>query len=748
MDTVTVDTPEKIIKRNGIIVLFNIQNITIALEKCFKAIDRKPYTSIEEIANNAVQLLKMNISVTQQMPDVEMVQDCVERALQQSGEFDAAKAYILYRNARNEERNTTEIPNEVKEAFVASANYFPTQLQQFQFYDKYSRYNSKIGRRETWIETVTRSVDYLHELASPYADLGGEVYERIYKAILDMRVLPSMRLLAMAGDPARRDNTTIYNCSYVPVDSLETFVEAMYISMAGCGVGFSVESREVNKLPEIAYQQDKIKDNYIVEDTAEGWAEALRHGLYTWFSGRDVTFDTTLLRPAGAVLRTKGGRASGPVPLQKLLAFTRDRILARQGSRLTTLDAHDIMCAVGSAAVAGGVRRTAMISLFDYDDQDMLHCKDGDFSIKNPQRWNANNSIVIERDLNQFEFTNIFWNMIREGRGEPGIFSRLNAQRLAPKRRRIDNILFGTNPCGEINLRPRQFCNLSAVVNRSGQSFEDLREAVELSTIIGTIQSLATYFPNLSNRWKQNCEEERLLGVDITGQMDAPENLSELTLKILKQDAIFFNKMYSDKLHINSSASVTCVKPSGNSAVLVDCSSGLHSRWAKFYIKNIRASVTSPLVKVLQDAGMRMSVENGGDNQTVVIPFPVKAPEGTPTRHDRDVIDQLEWWLHNKKNWTEHNPSVSITYKPNEVLDMLSWVYKHQEYIGGMAFFPAYDGNYDQLPWVEISEEEYNNRINEMPNIDWSKMWLYEKEDQTTAAQELACVAGICEIEQ
>lgn len=743
-----MEYPKRIVKRDGTVVDFNVDNVIHALNKCFAAIRRDSYTQIEIIADSAIQLLKAKAAAKQNIITVELMQDCVEITLQTFGEFDAAKAYILYRDEQKKKRelvSNQEVPNDVKQAFAASAAYFPTELQQFQFYDKYSRFNYEIGRRETWIETVDRTVNFLHELASPYADLGGETYTRIRKAILEMRILPSMRLLAMAGAPAKRDNVTIYNCSYLPVDSLESFVEAMHISMAGCGVGFSVESREVSKLPEVAYQRNNTKDLYVVEDTAEGWAKALSYGLYTWMNGDDVIFDTSLLRDAGTILRTKGGRASGPVPLQKLLNFTRDKILAKQGSYLSTLDAHDIMCAVGSAAVAGGVRRTAMISLFDADDSEMLHCKDGDLR-NNLQRHNANNSIVLERSLNQYEFTDIFWNMIKNGRGEPGIFSRENARHLAPPRRQTDGIAFGTNPCGEINLRPRQFCNLSAVVNKQGLSFEDLRESVELSTLIGTIQSLATYFPNLSNKWKENCEEERLLGVDITGQMDNPDNLSPDVMKILRQDAIYFNRLYAQTFGINQSASITCVKPSGNSAVLVDCSSGLHARWAKFYIKNIRASVSSALVKAMKDVGVKMSPENGGDGQTVVIPFPVRAPEGTPTRHDRNVISQLEWWLHNKKNWTEHNPSVSITYKPTEVLDMMEWVYKHQEYIGGMAFFPAYDGKYDQLPWVEISEEDYNNRMAAMPKIDWSKVWLYEKEDYTTAAQELACTAGLCEL--
>ena len=411
------------------------------------------------------------------------------------------------------------VPDEVKAAYAESDAYFPTPIQKFQFFDKYSRFNYDVNRRETWVETVDRSMNFLHDLAQDRLD--SSVYERIRTSILRMEVMPSMRLLAMAGPAAHRNNMAIYNCSYMPVDSIDSFVEALLISMAGCGVGFSVEQNYVSKLPTVQLQNYQFTDRWIIEDSAEGWGAALRHGLETWFSGSDVSFDYQLIREAGAPLRTKGGRASGPEPLRLLLNFMREKILSRQGSTLRPVDAHDMMCMVGSAAVSGGVRRTAMISLFDQNDHQMLQSKSGDFESHSSFRWNANNSVVWPMEgITQPDFIAQFMEMVNNGRGEPGIFSRQAANKWRPVRREMAD--FGTNPCGEINLRPFEFCNLTAAVARTNDTAETLKNKVEIATIIGTIQSMATNFPGLRPIWQKNCEEERLLGVDITGQMDCP----------------------------------------------------------------------------------------------------------------------------------------------------------------------------------------------------------------------------------
>jgi ribonucleoside-diphosphate reductase alpha chain len=740
-----IQMPATIVKRDGRVVPFDIGRIEGAMARCFASMGREPRTPIGELARRTVNIVAAQTNGTP--PTVEGVQDIVEMVLQAAGEFDAAKHYILYRAEQARKREQRPVPEEVRQAFAESSAYFPTALQKFQFFDKYSRFNYELGRRETWIETVDRSVDFMYELAG--SRLSAETYERIRRAILEMRAMPSMRLLAMAGPAARRNNVTIYNCSYQPVESIDSFVEALIISMSGCGVGYSVETKYVENFPRIKRQTAAAPLLFTVEDSAEGWADALRFGLTTWFEGGDVRFDLSLLRSAGAPLKTKGGRASGPEPLRVMLEFIRSRILARQGGFLRPIDAHDMMCAVGNAAVSGGVRRTAMISLFDYDDTEMRLCKSGDFERENSQRWNANNSAIWNHDsLTQQEFVHRFMEMIDSGRGEPGIFNRQASVEMRPERRQEAE--FGTNPCGEILLRPWEFCNLTAAVARADDTFDSLRDKVEVATLIGTIQSLATYFPGLRPMWQQNCDAERLLGVDITGQMDSPIAQDAQVKQQLRQIAVETNQQAAQSLGINQSAAVTCVKPSGNSSQFLDCASGLHARWAPYYIRNIRVAATSPLFKVLRDAGAPMDPENGQtpeDANTWVIHFPVKSPESAITRNDRSAVQQCEFWLQNKLHWTEHNPSVTITYRPEEIIDLIKWVWEHRDVIGGMAFLPAFDANYSQMPYVEVSQEEYERLVAVFPELDFSKIYRYEDKDLTNAAQEMACVSGRCEVD-
>jgi ribonucleoside-diphosphate reductase alpha chain len=737
-----VSIPKQIVKRDGRIVAFDPDRIENALERCFTTLDIQPKTSIKAINKQVINVVAAKFD----LPTVEGVQDIVEMVLQASGEYEAAKHYILYRAEHAKMRTKRPVPENVRAAFAESDQYFPTQLQKFQFYDKYSRFNYELGRRETWVETVTRAVDFLKELSD--FRLPAEIYDRLKKGILEMKVMPSMRLLAMAGPAARRNNIALYNCSYMPVDSIDSFVEALIISMSGCGVGFTVERKYVEEFPRIARQKGNPPATHVVADSSEGWAQAVRAGLSTWFEGDDIVFDYSEVRAAGAPLRVKGGRASGPEPLRKMLDFARTRILSRQGGFLRPLDAHDIMCAVGDAAVSGGVRRTAMISLFDYDDLEMLHCKDGDFWRNNSQRWNANNSAVWpERELSQAEITRFVLDMVESGRGEPGIFNRKAAIENRVERRAAAD--FGTNPCGEIILRPFQFCNLSSAVARFDDDYESLREKVELATIIGTIQSMATYFPGLRPEWKENCMEERLLGVDLNGQRDSPAAQDPEIQRKLREVAVETNKQYAEILGIPQSASVTAVKPSGNSSQLLNSSSGLHARWAPYYTRNVRVDAHSPVCKVLQDAGIPMDPENGQTREnaiTWVIHFPVKAPDGAITRNERTALQQCEFWLQNKVNYTEHNPSVTITYQQDEVLDIIRWVWSNQDKVGGMAFLPAFDAQYDQMPYVEITKDEYEQSAEKFPAIDFSKIYRYEEEDLTTAAQEFACLAGACDI--
>ncbi|OGC98547.1 recombinase [Candidatus Amesbacteria bacterium RIFCSPHIGHO2_01_FULL_47_34] len=735
--------PKTIIKRDGRVMSFDAQKIEKAITKCFASLGADPNTTIPDLTRQVINA----VAARYKEPTVEQVQDVVEMILQAAGEFSAAKHYILYRAEHAKLRETRPVPEEVRAAFEESEIYFPSQLQKFQFFDKYSRFSYDVGRRETWKETVDRALSFLHELAGEKVD--ADTYKWISRGILEMKAAPSMRLLAMAGPAAGRNNIAIYNCSYLPIDSVDSFVEPLLISMNGCGVGFSVESKYVENLPRVRRQTGSLPLTYSVADTTEGWSDALRVGLSLWFEGGDIKFDYSQIRPAGAILKTKGGRASGPEPLKHMLEFVRARLLARQGSFLRPLDAHDIVCEVGNAAVSGGMRRTAMISLFDWDDAEMRDCKNGDFERENSQRWNANNSAVWpDRGITQPELVAQMLEMVNGGRGEPGIFNRQSAISLRPARRAEAE--FGTNPCGEIVLRPYEFCNLSIAIARQGDSYESLSEKVELAAVIGTIQALATNFPGLRPMWKQNCQEERLVGVDITGQLDSEVIQNPAVMSRLRQVAVETNRKITQQLGINQAASVTCVKPSGNSSQLFDCASGLHARWSSYYVRNVRVGTHTPMFKVLQDSGVPMDPENGQSKDsanTWVAHFPVKSPEGAVVRKGRSAIRQCEYWLQNKIHWTEHNPSVTITYHPDEVIELIKWVWEHRDMIGGMSFLPAFDAKYAQMPFEEVDRETYEALAAKFPNIDFSKLYRYEEEDYTKAAQELACIAGACEIE-
>lgn len=727
----------KIVKRDGREVEFDSGKIFDALEKCFNALG-KPAGSgyLSALTDNVVR------RVTQEWatPTVENVQDVVERVLIYAGEIEAARAYILYR----EERAKVRIPADVREAFAESAAYFGTPIQEFQFYSKYSRYSYEEGRRETWVEAVERAVDFLKELSHNSLQID---FDEIKAAMLKMEAMPSMRLMAMAGEAARRNNITIYNCAYVPVDSVDAFGEALYISMSGCGVGYSVEKKFVDSLPPVEQEMSGVFFRHTIEDSAEGWVLALRKGLITWISGAEIEFDYSLIRPAGAVLKTKGGRASGPEPFRSALNFIRKTIQNRRGRKLRPIDAHDIMCAVGNAAVSGGMRRTAMLSLFDFDDEEMRHCKDGDLA-NNQQRWNANNSIVLATD-NQVEFMELFLDMVRSGRGEPGIFNRRAAQLSAPKTRDLLGNDIGCNPCGEVILKPMEFCNLSIAIARPDDDVLSLINKVRIATIIGTIQSTATKFPLLRDEWRKNCEDERLLGVDITGHMDCPALQDEKVLSMLRKVVRIENERTAAMLGINPAAAATCVKPSGNSSVLFDCSPGVHARWSPYYIRNVRISATSPVYKVLKDAGVPMSPEVGQteDNAiTWVVSFPVKSPRKAKVRGDVSARDQFLYWLMVKRSWAEHSVSCTITYREDELIDLLSHMWIHKNELVGLTVFPLSDARYELMPYVEISEQEYEKRAREFPKIDFSRLWLYEKEDYTTASQELACHAGGCDL--
>lgn len=738
----TLVLPEQIIKRNGAYVAFDLDRVTIAVQKCYDSLPVEPQTPVSGITLTVANIISARYS-DENPPTVEAVQDIVESALLGAGEHLAARHYIVYREEHAKSR--VVIPAEVQDAFERDKHFFKTPLQQFMYYDKYARYDWEVGRRETWLETVSRVVDYLKKLSNEALD--HRVYMRISEYIRDMKVMPSMRLLAMAGPAAERNSMAIYNCSYCPVKDIGAFAEAMHISLAGCGVGYSVERHNVEEFPRIPRQSGTHLGDYVIEDSAEGWGESVRVGLSAWFNGTDVSFDYSRIRAAGVPLKTKGGRASGSAPLKFVLDFLRTKVLSRQGTFLRTVDAHDMMCVVGGAAVSGGVRRTAMIALFDYDDMDMKTCKDGAKLDEAPWRWNANNSAVWPDEVAQIDLVDQFAGMYRHRRGEPGIFSRANANRTKPARR--NKHMFGANPCGEVMLREYGLCNLSIAVARPTDRWADLASKVEVATIIGTIQSMATTFPGMRPEWKKNCEEERLLGVDVSGQQDCPAVQNADTLAQLRRIAISTNQTYAKQLGINPSAAITCNKPNGNSSQLLDCASGIHRRWSEYYIRNVRVSPHTPIYRVLRAAGVPMDPENGQNERNAtswVVHFPVKSPERSKTRKDYSAVEQCEYWLMNKLHWTEHNPSCTIVYQPEELIPLMQWVWDHREVIGGMAFLPTSDAQYAQMPYQEISKEQYDELIAKFPPIDFSLLYAYEHSDMTSAASELACSAGQCEI--
>jgi ribonucleoside-triphosphate reductase len=746
--------PEKIQKRNGAIVPFDVNRIGQAIDKCYRNEGIKQVFSSDEITQRVAQVVASKYAV--ETPTVEQVQDAVELTLLTLGEVEAARLYIKYRNKRDKERNSREVPEHVREAFDLDKQYFKTPAQAFMHFDKYAKFNFALGRRETWRETVDRAVDHLKWEVKRHGTgvVPDDVWDRIHSGILEERIAPSMRLLAMAGEAAQRNSLSLYNCAYLPIDSVDSFVETLLISMAGCGVGFSVERENVEKFPRIVRQTGEHIGVHKIDDSTEGWGDALRLGLETWWRGADVDWDASGVRKAGSILRTKGGRASGPDPLLAMLSAVRSIILSRQGSFVRTTDAHLVECWIGEAAVQGGVRRTAMISLFDWDDHEMRTIKNGpapDYSTTPTGQnvlWNANNSAVWPDDISNLDIVRQMLEMAEAKSGEPGIFSRANAIRSLPTRR--ESAVFGTNPCGEIVLRPMGLCNLSQAIARKGDTEADLYDKVELATIVGVVQSLSTRFPGLRDEWKQNCEEERLLGVDLTAQRGC-ELLQHVTgegaelRSRLELHSVEVSKRWAEVFGINSPAANTCTKPAGNSAERYNVPNGIHAPKARFVLRRYTVGAHGPMFRILRDAGAPMEPRYGSTTENAtqwILEIPRRTDAGTPLISELSAVDQLEFWLMNKLTWTEHNPSCTITYQDDEFIDLVKWVCDHKDVIGGLSFFPASDAIYKQAPFEEITEEEYDRRAAEFPEVDYALLYAYELDDMTTAAQELACFAG------
>ena len=643
------------------------------------------------------------------------------------------------------------------------SNYLPTDYQSFIATSRYARWIDAENRRENWGETVGR---YIENVVVPKVR-DEVVLDDIEEAILGLDVMPSMRALMTAGPALVRDNTAAYNCAYMAVDDPKAFDEAMFILLCGTGVGFSVERQYISKLPDVPELMFKSEDTIIVADSKEGWAKALRKVLAYLYSGEIPQWDVSKVRPAGAKLKTFGGRASGPAPLVELFNFTVNMFVNAKGRKLSSMECHDLMCKIGEVVVVGGVRRSAMISLSNLSDDRMRHAKSGQWWEKNGQRALANNSVAYTEKPDMETFMREWLSLVESKSGERGIFSRPASKKQAAKNGRRDaNYDFGTNPCSEIILRPQQFCNLTEVVVRATDTLKDLEEKVRLATILGTIQSTYTHFPYLRKVWKDNTEEERLLGVSLTGIMDNEAmsggmdnfavaqwftgkeemNLAAI-LEKLKNVAISTNAEWAERLGIPASTAITCVKPSGTVSQLVDSASGIHARHSSYYIRTVRGDNKDPLTQFMKDQGIPSEPDVMKPDATTVFSFPQKSPEGAVTRNDMTALEQLGLWLTYQRHWCEHKPSVTITVKDDEWMEVGAWVYKNFDEVSGVSFLPHSDHTYQQAPYQACSKREYEDALALMPQkIDWSKLSDYETEDTSKGTSTFACAGGSCEI--
>lgn len=626
---------------------------------------------------------------------------------------------------------------------------FPSQYEEFIYKSRYARWDEAKGRRENWDETVARLVNY-YSFNSNAKFTEAEVGE-LYDAIYNLEVMPSMRALMTAGPALDRCHVPAYNCAYLPVDSPRSFDEAMYILMCGTGVGFSVETKYVEQLPRISEEFSDTDTVVRVADSKEGWAKAFRELISLLIAGQVPRWDVSSVRPAGARLKTFGGRASGPEPLVDLFRFTVDLFKGAAGRRLSTIEAHDLMCKVADIVVVGGVRRSAMISLFDCTDDRMVHSKSGAWWEASGQRRLANNSAVYNNRKPDPGFFMKRWRDLYESKsGEPGFFSRYACQSIAGRNGRRDaSFDFGTNPCSEIILRPFQFCNLTEIVVRAGDTLDSLSRKARIAAILGTIQSTFTDFKYLRKIWRDTCNEERLLGVSLTGVCD---NLGLVgnpdVLRKLQEVVVETNAEWADRLGVTRSAATTCVKPSGTVSQLVNSASGLHTRHSDYYLRTVRADNKDPLTQFLKDSGIYWEPDAMAKESTSVFYFPIKSPDGAVTRDKQTAIEALDLWKHLQDNWCEHKPSATINIREEEWLDVGSWVYRNFDSLSGVSFLPHDGGSYKQAPYQEVTKEEYDRWVTEhpMPDLDWAKLAEFEKEDMTTGTQELACSGGVCEI--
>ena len=622
---------------------------------------------------------------------------------------------------------------------------------------RYARWLESENRRETWSETVDRYFNFMViQLREKHGYVPDDkILAELRDAVFNRNVMPSMRSVMTAGAALDRENVSGYNCAFLPVDNARSFDEAMYILMCGTGVGFSVEYKYINKLPSLPETLEKSSTTVIVGDSKEGWAKAYRELLGLLWAGQIPQIDISKVRPSGARLKTMGGRSSGPQPLVNLFDFTIQIFKGALGRQLKPIEAHDIMCKIGEVVVVGGVRRSAMISLSNINDIEMAQAKAGNWWESNTQRALSNNSVAYSRKPEMQQFIAEWKSLYDSKSGERGIYNVAAAQKQAAKfGRRSADIHYGTNPCSEIILRPYQFCNLSEVVLREEDTVEDVTNKVRLASILGTWQSTLTDFKYIRKIWKDNTEEERLLGVSLTGQFghqffSGQEGLHELAgvLSNLRQWAVDVNISEAEKIGIPASAAVTCVKPSGTVSQLVGVSSGMHAWHSDYYIRTVRGDKKDPITQFLKDTGIPSEDDVMKPNDTTVFSFPVKAPSHAITRDKLNAIQQLEVWLVYQRHWCEHKPSITVSVKEDEWMEVGAWVYKHFDEVSGISFLPYSEHTYVQAPYQEATKEQYEDMVAKMPKvIDWTALSLYELEDSTTGSQALACVSGECEI--
>jgi len=620
---------------------------------------------------------------------------------------------------------------------------FKNEIAEFIYKRTYSRWRENDKRREDWPETIER---FLSFIISERKDIPEKTIAKTRKYLLEFSVMPSMRFLWAAGDAAKRDNTTIYNCAFAKINCVESFAECLFILMCGTGFGFSVEEEEVDKLPTIpAIKSGANIGKVLIDDSKEGWADSVLHLMTSLYDGQNIHYDYSAIRPEGARLAIMGGRASGPQPLIKLHDFIRETMHNAQGRKLTPLEAHDICNQIAEIVVVGGVRRSSQISLSDLGNKDMRHAKDWPYPIK---RAMANNSAIYKEKPSAAEFLKEWGSLALSGTGERGIFNLDAAQSKAPTRRYAP-LIQGTNPCGEIMLRDMQFCNLTEVVVRPEDDLDSLLDKVECATWLGVIQSTFTSFPYLRKEWKKNCDVERLLGVSLTGQMDNLAVLNSEALKALKSRVLRISRKASSLLGVNMPAATTCVKPSGTVSQLVDSASGVHPRWSDYYIRRYRIAARDPLFKMLKKQGFPCKPENGQKSTkatTWVLSFPVKAPEGCVKRKDVSALDQLKHYKNLQHNWCEHNASMTVYVRDEEWFEVGNWVYQNWDIINGVSFLPYDSGLYKQAPYEEIDRRTYESFIKKVPIIDYSQLSRFEMEDNTQGKAEYACVGDKCDI--